>query len=262
MWFCSLFSGSSGNCLYIGSDRTHILIDAGLSGKKIVKSLGEIGVSPKDIQALLITHEHVDHTKGAGVLSRMFNIPIYANTNTWKEMGGIIGKVKEENMRVIDSEGEFEIGDINVKSYKTPHDAVDPVGYSFFKDGKKVSIATDIGHMSTNVFNNIKNSDLLLLESNHDTEMLKFGPYPYILKRRILSDIGHLSNDDAGESILKLMGNKFMTIILGHLSQQNNYPELALKTVLSVLEDNKVNADRDLKIDIAHRDTVGTFFEI
>jgi phosphoribosyl 1,2-cyclic phosphodiesterase len=192
----------------------------------------------------------------------MFNIPIYANNNTWKLMAKDIGPVKDENIRIINTGEMFEIGDIGVKSYKTPHDAAESVGYYFENDGKKVSIATDIGHVSECVFDNIKNSDLVLLESNHDVEMLKFGPYPYILKRRILSDIGHLSNDDAGKAILRLMNSKFMTVILGHLSQQNNYPELAYKTVQAILEENGVNIDVDMKLDLANRQCVSSFIEL
>ena len=260
MWFCSLFSGSSGNCLYVGSQNTNILIDAGLSGKRIKGSLDEIGISAKFINGILVTHEHSDHIRGVGIMSRMFNIPIYANNNTWKQMNKSIGKIKEENIKVITSGETFTIGDIEIKSYSTPHDAVDPVGYCFFNDGKKISIATDLGHISDDVLNSIKDSDLILLESNHDVEMLKFGPYPYVLKRRILSDTGHLSNDDAGKTILKLLGDRKMTVILGHLSQQNNFPELAYRTVLSILEENGIYMEKD--IHMANRDNVSTFFQI
>lgn len=262
MWFCSLFSGSSGNCLYVGTQKTNILIDAGLSGKKIISSLNEIGISPKSINALLITHEHIDHVRGAGVLSRMFNIPVYANNNTWGAMENLIGRVNDDNIKVIDGDEPFAINDIEIKSFKTPHDAADPVGYCLFNGGKKISIATDIGHVSDIVFSNIKDSDLIMLESNHDVEMLKFGPYPYILKRRILSDIGHLSNSDAGNAIVKLIGNKYMNIILGHLSEQNNFPELAYQTVLSILAENCINVGEDVKIDLANRSSVSNFFEL
>ncbi|HBM80556.1 MAG: MBL fold metallo-hydrolase [Clostridiales bacterium] len=262
MWFCSLFSGSSGNCIYVGDEKTNILVDAGLSGTKIVNSLNEIGISPEKIDALLITHEHRDHIHGAGILSRMLNIPIYANRNTWDSMYDLIGSVKNENINIINTGEAFSIGDIDINSYKTPHDAAEPVGYCFYNSNKKISIATDIGHVSENVYENIKDSDLLLLESNHDVEMLKAGPYPYLLKRRILSGTGHLSNDDAGGTILKLMGNKFMTIILGHLSRQNNYPELAYATVKSILEGNGIDIDKDLKLALAYREQASSFFDV
>lgn len=262
MWFCSLYSGSSGNCIYVGTERTNILVDAGLSGKKIKSSLNQIGISPDKINAILVTHEHSDHIYGVGVMSRMFNIPVYANTNTWRAMPRSVGPIKDENIKVVEKDSVFSIGDIEIKSYSTPHDAADPVGYCFFNNNKKISIATDIGHVSKNVFENIKDSDLMLLESNHDVEMLKVGPYPYILKQRILSDIGHLSNEDAGKTISALMGNKYMTVFLGHLSAQNNYPELAYATVSSILEENSISIDRDLKLKLAARSEVGEFVEI
>lgn len=261
MWFCSLFSGSSGNCIYVGTERTNILIDVGMSGKRIAQSLNSIGISPGEIDGILITHEHVDHVRGVGVMSRMFNIPIYVNNNTWKNIEGSIGRISENNIKIIKNNSAFFIGDIDIKSFKTPHDAVDPSGYSFFNGGKKISIATDIGHVSQWVFENIKDSDILLLESNHDEEMLKFGPYPYALKRRILSDIGHLSNKSAGEALIKLLTRK-MVVVLGHLSQQNNYPELAYSTVLSVLKENGIDTDRDIRLEMAHRDCASSFLQI
>jgi phosphoribosyl 1,2-cyclic phosphodiesterase len=262
MWFCSLYSGSSGNCIYVGANRTNILIDAGLSGKSIIGALDEIGISPKDLNAILVTHEHDDHIRGVGILSRRFNIPIFANNNTWMAMKGKVGEVKEENIKFLNSDEPFEIGDIDISPFKTPHDAAESVGFSFQNKGKKVSLATDIGHVNDYIINKIEGSDILLLESNHDVEMLKFGPYLYVLKRRILSDIGHLSNDDAGTAILKLIKDKYMTVILGHLSKQNNYPELAYKTVTTALEENGVNIEKDVAIHMASRSSVSTFYEL
>ncbi|SEG01039.1 Phosphoribosyl 1,2-cyclic phosphodiesterase [Caloramator fervidus] len=257
MEFCSLYSGSSGNCLYVGTEKTKILIDAGLSGKKIEEGLKQIGINPCDIKAILITHEHEDHIKGAGILSRRFNIPIYANTSTWKAIYNSIGQIKHNNIKVFEGYAGFEIGDLFVKPFKIPHDAEEPVGYSFYFKNKKISIATDIGHPCDEVKENIKDSDFILLESNHDVELLKVGPYPYHLKRRILSDRGHLSNEDAAKMILKMINSKIKKIMLGHLSKTNNYPELALRTVISILEMNGIKDGKDLIIDIAHRDRVG-----
>lgn len=262
MWFCSLFSGSSGNSIYIGTGKTNVLVDAGLSGKRVVNSLKEIGISPKEINAILVTHEHIDHIRGVGVMSRMFNIPVYANTNTWESMEKIIGKINENNIRIIDKDSPFAVGDIEIMPFSTPHDAADPCGYSFLNEGAKVSIATDIGHVSDCVFDNIKDSNLILLESNHDVEMLKFGPYPYALKRRILSDVGHLSNESAGKAIVELLKDKYMTVVLGHLSEQNNYPELAYRTVVSILEENGIDIDSDIKIDMAGRNNVSSLYEL
>lgn len=262
MWFCSLYSGSSGNCLYVGTPKTNILIDAGLSGKKIVSSLKEIGIPPESIDALLITHEHGDHIKGAGIISRMFNIPIFANNNTWEAMAKSIGKVKEENIKVINVDKGFTIGDIDILPYSIPHDAIEPVGYCLGNKGKKISIATDIGHVNEYMINKIQGSNFMLLEANHDVEMLKFGPYPYPLKRRVLSDIGHLSNDDAGKAILNLFKDKPLNVMLGHLSKQNNYPELAYETVVSFLKQNCINIGKDVNLDLASRDSISNFIEV
>lgn len=262
MWFCSLYSGSSGNCIYVGTKRTNILIDAGLSGKSIIGALDEVGVNPGELSGILVTHEHDDHIRGVGILSRRFNIPIYANNNTWTAMRNKIGAVKDENIRYLNVDEPFEIGDIGINPFKTPHDAAESVGFSFQNGGKKVSLATDIGHVNDYIIRNIEGSDIVLLESNHDVEMLKFGPYPYLLKRRILSDIGHLSNDDAGTAILKLIKDRFMTVILGHLSKQNNYPELAYRTVITTLEENGVNIGKDVDIHMANRSSVSNFYEL
>lgn len=262
MWFCSLYSGSSGNCIFVGTKRTKVLVDAGLSGKKIIKGLDEIGVSPKEIDAILVTHEHVDHTKGVGILSRMFDIPVYANNNTWRGMKNTIGNVRDDNINILDGYNPFSLGDIDIKPYSTPHDAADPVGYCFYNGGKKASIATDIGCVNRNVFENIKGSDLLLLESNHDVQMLELGPYPYELKRRILSNVGHLSNGDAGRAAASLLGSKPITVVLGHLSEQNNYPELAYKTVETILKKSGVGEGDGIRLSLADRYDVSAFFEL
>lgn len=257
MKFCSIYSGSSGNCLYVASDTTKILIDSGLTGKKIQEGLKEIDINPEEIDAMVITHEHDDHIKSAGILSRRFNIPIYANTKTWEAMSKSIGKVNEENIRIFEGYEPFEIGDILVKPFPIPHDAACPCGYSFMHGGKKVSVATDIGYVTEEIKANIMNSDLILLEANHDVEMLKVGPYPYHLKRRVLSNEGHLSNEDAGKAIVEIINGRTSKIILGHLSNTNNYPELALRTVISVLQMNGIIDGEHIEIDIAHRDRVG-----
>lgn len=257
MEFCSIYSGSSGNCLYVATDNTKLLVDSGRTGKKIQEGLKEIGVNPEEINALLITHEHDDHIKSAGILSRRFNIPIYANTKTWEAMTGVLGKISEENIKIFEGYDPFEIGDILIKPFQIPHDAASPCGYSFINNGKKISVATDIGYVTDEIKNNIMNSDLILLEANHDIEMLKIGPYPYPLKRRVLSDKGHLSNEDAGKAIVEILKGKTKKVILGHLSNTNNYPELALRTVISVLQMNGIIDGEQVEIDIAHRDRVG-----
>lgn len=253
MIFCPLFSGSSGNSIFVSSNNTKILVDAGVPGKNIETQLKEIDQNPKDIDGIFVTHEHSDHIKGAGVMSRRYNIPIYTNELTWEAMKDKIGKIKEENIRIIDKQ-YIEIKDMTVQTFSISHDAASPSGYAFHTKEGMACVATDLGHFSESVKSVIKDADILLLESNHDVEMLKFGPYPYVLKKRILSDVGHLSNEACGKAILEIMNEKHRTIYLGHLSKTNNYPQLAYETVLSLLRENSVEVGRDITITMAHRD--------
>ncbi|MGB7605538.1 MAG: MBL fold metallo-hydrolase [Lutisporaceae bacterium] len=259
---CSLSSGSSGNCIYIGSDSAGLLIDCGISGKEIFEGLKNIGVCTSTIQGILVTHEHSDHTKGIGIVSRKLNIPIYANSKTWEGIGDSIGKVKSENIKLFDTGTDFEINEIGIKTFSIPHDAAEPVGFSFIKGNRKVCIATDLGYFSEEVKNNIKASDMVLLEANHDIEMLKVSQYPYFLKRRILSDVGHLSNEAAGNAVLELMDTGVRKVLLGHLSRENNFPELAYETVKSILEENKITVGKDIELDVAPRRGISKYYEV
>lgn len=252
MKFCSLFSGSSGNSIFIASKNTKILIDAGLPGKSIEGALKEIGEEPKEIDGIFVTHEHSDHIKGVGVLSRKYDIPVYANEKTWDKMKTLIGNIKEYNIRILDS-NSLSIKDMDIINYSIPHDAAAPMGYAVYADGKKACVATDLGNFTREVKDNIKDADIILLESNHDIEMLKFGPYPYVLKRRILSDVGHLSNEACGNAIVEIMTEKPKRIILGHLSNTNNYPDLAYQTVINVLNENNVKIGEDVFLTMADR---------
>jgi phosphoribosyl 1,2-cyclic phosphodiesterase len=251
---CSIASGSSGNCIYIGADKVKLLLDCGLSGKRICQGLEQIGVIPQELTGILVTHEHSDHVHGVGVMSRRFDLPIYANQGTWEAMESKIGAIKDHNIKIIDSNKCFSIGSVDVKTYSIPHDAREPVGYSFFAKGKKVTIATDLGHASQELKQNLYDSDLLLLESNHDIEMLKMGSYPWPLKQRILGDNGHLSNEAAGIIISELVENNVARVVLAHLSKENNFPELAYQTVFSILTERGIRVGQDVKISLAHRD--------
>jgi len=259
---CSLSSGSSGNCIYVGNDSSGLLIDCGVSGKEIFEGLKNIGVCTTTIKGILVTHEHSDHTKGIGVVSRKLNIPIYANSKTWEGIGDSIGKIKSENIKLFDTGTDFEINEIGIKTYNIPHDAAEPVGFSFMKGSRKVCIATDLGYFSEEVKSNIKASDMVLLEANHDIEMLKVSQYPYFLKRRILSDVGHLSNEAAGKAVLELLDSGVNKILLGHLSKENNFPELAYETVKSILEENKVKIGKDIELNVAPRKGISKYYEI
>lgn len=259
---CSLSSGSSGNCIYVGSESSGMLVDCGVSGKEILENLKNIGVCTSNIKGILVTHEHSDHTKGVGIISRKLNIPIYANAATWEGMIDSIGNIKSENIRVFETKKDFNIEELDIRSYSIPHDAADPVGYSFRLGNKKVCIATDLGYFSDEVKSNIGGSDIVLLEANHDIEMVKVSSYPYFLKRRILSDLGHLSNEAAGKAVLELMDTGVKTVLLGHLSKENNFPELAYETVKSILEEKKVKIGKDIELAVAPRRGVSKYYEI
>ncbi|MGI6584985.1 MAG: MBL fold metallo-hydrolase [Lutisporaceae bacterium] len=259
---CSLSSGSSGNCIFVGNESSGLLVDCGISGKETLKNLHSIGVCSNTIKAIVVTHEHSDHIRGVGIISRKLRIPIYANTNTWNVMGALIGTVKPENIKTFKVGEEFEIEGIGVKSYSIPHDAADPVGFSFYEGNNKVSIVTDLGYFSDTVKESISGSDMVLLESNHDIEMLMTGRYPFFLKRRILSEQGHLSNEAAGNAIYELLQTGVREVLLGHLSQENNFPELAYETVKGILKQNKVNVDTDIKLDLAPRKGISRFYYI
>ncbi len=260
--FCSLYSGSSGNSLFMSSGNTRLLVEAGLSGKRIIEAICSIGEKPSEIDAILVSHEHGDHIKGAGILSRKFNLPIYASEGTWRGMESVIGPVLERNKVVFSSFAPFQIGDITVTPFPIPHDANEPVGYSFCASGKKVTVATDIGHISMGLLSNFLDSDLVLLESNHDEEMLKIGPYPWPLKKRIASEQGHLSNEAAGEVVAYLAQKGTKRFLLGHLSKENNFPELAYQTVCNALYEKCLQAGSDVAVDVALRDHVGRVIEL
>lgn len=263
MRFCSLYSGSSGNSVYINSGESSILVDAGLPGKSILSALESIGEEASSINAILISHEHIDHIKGAGILSRKLNIPIYANEKTWKAMEKSIGNIREENIKVI--HGNFTIGDFEIRPFKVPHDAAACIGFTLEDSmGKTASTVTDMGVFTKEIRDAIKDSQIVLIESNHDVEMLKFGPYPYELKRRVLSEIGHLSNEDCAKALLTILDNSNKKVALGHLSGTNNVPELAFKTVESILIESgvKIGSLGEVELKLASRIRPSSFWEL
>ena len=253
MIFCPLYSGSSGNSIFVASENTKILVDVGMPGKSIESALKHINQNPNGIDGIFITHEHSDHIKGAGIISRKYDIPIYANEYTWNAMENKIGKVKESNIRVIHNNC-VDIKDMHIINYRISHDAAAPIGYAMCSGDKKACIATDLGYFSEEVRTIIRDADVILLESNHDVEMVKFGPYPYPLKRRILSDVGHLSNEACGKAIVEIMNHKQKHIFLGHLSKTNNHPDLAYQTVVNILKENYIEIGRDISLNLARRD--------
>lgn len=257
MEFCALFSGSSGNALYVATESTRLLVDAGVSGKAVLGALESLGVAPDSLDAVLVTHEHSDHVRGVGILSRKLGLPVYANAPTWAAMEGMLGRMDADHVRIFD-EADFRIGDIVVQPFDIPHDAASPVGYRFHAGGRCIGVATDIGYMPPDLLEDLTGCDLLLLESNHDLDMLRHGPYPYPLKRRILGNSGHLSNMACGQTLIELVKRGLRHVQLGHLSGENNRPELALGTVGSVLQSAGIIAGQDVRVDMTWRDRTGT----
>ena len=249
--FCSLYSGSSGNCSLIQTDTTKILVDAGESCKKIADSLEVLGINPSNIDAIIITHEHSDHTKGLGNFSKRFNVPVYANIETWNAMPKQREKISEDNVKIFEFK-KFKIGDVEIKPFSIPHDAANPCGFSIFKNKKKMSIATDLGHINNEIISNLENSSFVLLESNYEPEILKCSSYPYLLKERIKGPNGHLSNSEAGKTLSYLSSHGLKSAMLGHLSKENNFPELAYKTVVNELIENNVS-EKLLSVNVASR---------
>ena len=258
MQLCSLYSGSSGNSIYVGNENTHFLVDVGVSAKKLEKALAEIDLTVNDMAGIFITHEHSDHISGLGVIARRYGIPMYGTAKTLEAVKAYktLGEVDYSLFQAIEPDEDFMMNDIKVRAIRTWHDATDPVCYTFKQGKRKISIATDLGNFDAYIINNLKDSDILLIEANHDINMLEVGPYPYYLKQRILGDRGHLSNERSGQLIKQLLNNHIKGILLGHLSKENNFPELAYETVYVELLQNPYTSDiQDFNIKIANRDS-------
>ncbi len=228
--FCSLFSSSSGNCTYIGTASSGILIDAGVSAKRITEALSDRNIAPESIKAIFVTHEHSDHIKGIKVFASRHHTPVFATEGTVLGMdkaGVLTDKFTHD---VVPMSG-IEVGGMFVRRFPTPHDCNESCGYTVeMPDGRKIAVATDIGHMTNEIMNSISGCDLVMIESNHDVGMLQNGIYPYYLKRRILSDVGHLCNEDCAEAVAQLVRAGTTRFYLGHLSEENNVPLLAYRT--------------------------------
>lgn len=239
-----------------------MLIDAGKPGSYLCSKLESIEVRPSEIDAILVTHEHGDHVQGLGVMARKFNIPIYLNENTWLGLQQRIGNVPDELLNIFKTSDEFEIGDFGIKSFPIPHDALEPVGFTLSHKNKKLGFATDLGHMTDLILDELQGSELVFLESNYDEEMLKYGPYPPPLKQRVAGRNGHLSNTAAAQAIAKLAGHNVRHFLLSHLSATNNNPSLAYRSIKTILESEGIIDGEDVSLKLTRRDEASGIFEL
>lgn len=251
--FCSLYSGSSGNSLFVETKNTKLLVDAGVSCKKIVTALNDIHVDPNSLDGILVTHEHTDHVQALGTLSKKFDLPVFVNQETLDAMPKQRDKISDKNIKTFKISDKFEIGDLTIHPFSIPHDAANPCGFNLYKDDKKISIATDIGHMTNDILKNLEESLFIMLEANYDPEVLRCSSYPFSLKSRIAGPTGHLPNEMAGKTISHLLKSGLKNAMLGHLSKESNFPELAYQTVLDELIANSYD-ENSLSLSVASRD--------
>lgn len=265
MRLCSIASGSSGNCIYVGGGNTHLLVDTGISKKKIEEGLSAIGISGEEINGILITHEHSDHIQGLGVFSRKYGVPVYATRGTLQGIRSCrtLGSISEELFHEIETDRPFCVGEIEVKPFHISHDANEPCGYRMEREKKSVAVATDLGVYDDYTVSCLREVNALVLEANHDVHMVEVGPYPYPLKQRVLGEKGHLSNELSGRLLCDILHDKLKCVMLGHLSKENNFESLAYETVkLEVtLGDNPYKGE-EIPMVVAGRDSVSEMISV
>lgn len=265
MRLCSIASGSSGNCVYAGTETTHLLIDVGISAKRIEAGAATLGLKLSEIDGIFITHEHSDHINGLGVISRKYGIPIYATSGTIDEIKKIstLGKVDDSLFNCIKADENITIKDMTLYPMRTSHDAAEPVAYKISHDKKKIGIVTDLGCYNDYTVACMNDADVLYLEANHDVNMLQVGSYPYYLKKRILGEKGHLSNEASGKLLSRLINPNTKAVVLAHLSKENNLPELAYETVkVELMMSDAGYHEGDFPIYVANRSEVSKMIEI
>ena len=249
----------------MGSEATHLLVDVGISGKRTENGLNTLGITGADLDGILITHEHADHISGLGVMARKYDVPIYATQGTIEAIKecGTIGKIDEGLFREVHEDKKLIIKDLTVNPMRISHDAAQPVAYRIGYGDKKVGICTDLGIYNDYTVECLKGMDAVLIEANHDVNMLQVGPYPYYLKQRILGDRGHLSNENSGRLLSRILHDKLQAILLGHLSKENNLPELAYEAVRMeiTMGDNPYHAN-DFSMQVARRSEVSPVINI
>ncbi|PRO64369.1 MBL fold metallo-hydrolase [Alkalicoccus urumqiensis] len=246
---CSvLASGSTGNAIYVETATERFLVDAGLSGKKLEALAADAGIRLDSLSGILVTHEHSDHVKGLGILARRYKLPIYANDRTWKAMDSMIGTVDPAQKFHFETGARKTFGSLDVESFAVSHDAVEPMFFSFMHEGRKLTILTDTGYVSDRMIGMAREADTLIFESNHDISMLRMGRYPWNVKRRILGDEGHVSNEDAGMALAELVRSHKADIYLAHLSKDNNMKDLARMTVEQTLTAEDVHPGEHFRL--------------
>ncbi|MFU0791134.1 MBL fold metallo-hydrolase [Virgibacillus proomii] len=241
--FSVLASGSTGNAFYIETEQERLLVDAGLSGKQLDRLFQEIKIDPSNLSSILVTHEHSDHIKGLGVFARKYKLPIYANAKTWQAMEKSIGNLSVDQKFHFNLEEIKTFGDIDVESFGVSHDAAEPMFYTFHHQGKKVALVTDLGYVSERIKKIVESADAYIFEANHDVGMLRMGRYPWNVKRRILGDSGHISNEDCGLALADIVDNNTQRIYLAHLSLDNNMRDLARMSVNNVLQERGISLE-------------------
>lgn len=259
MRICSIASGSSGNCIYVGDDDTHLLVDTGISKKRVEEGLNILGIKGEELSGILVTHEHIDHIQGLGVFSRKYGIPIYATKGTIEGIKGTssLGRLPEGILKEVAVDERFTLGEMEILPFAISHDAREPSGYRIENGKKAVAVATDLGVYDEYTVDHLRNLNGVVLEANHDIHMLEVGPYPYPLKRRVMGEKGHLSNELSGRLLCDILHDELQYVILGHLSKENNYAELAYETVkLEVTLGNNPYKGEDIPMMVAKRDTV------
>lgn len=265
MRFGTIASGSSGNSIYIGSDNTHILVDAGISKKRIEEGLNAYGLGLSDISAILVTHEHSDHIQALGVISRKYHIPIMATGLTIGEIKKTksLGAIDVDVFHAVKPDIPLQIGDLTVCPFHISHDAADPVAYRVECGERSVAVATDLGVYDDYIVENLSGVNGIVIEANHDVNMLLAGSYPYHLKRRILGNFGHLSNESSGRLLDRILHDNMKHIFLGHLSKENNFEELAYTTVANeITASDSVYKANDFDICVAKRETFSPLYNV
>lgn len=252
--FSVLASGSTGNSTYLETPHHRILIDGGLSGKKLEELMNSIGRSLKDVEAIFVTHEHSDHCQGVGVLARRYGLDVYANRGTWGAMSHRLGKIDPLQKHLLEPGEMKDFGDLQVESFAVSHDAAEPQFYQVHHDDQTFCVLTDTGYVSDRVAGTIRDADTYLMECNHDVQMLREGPYTWSLKQRILGDSGHLSNEEGANALMSVVGHRTNEILLGHRSQHNNRRSLAHLTVASLMTQHDFGVDHDFMLKDAEPD--------